>query len=160
MRFLYKELNLFLVTFSSILSKIHNNIATWLKSTLLLIVDLLTVQKQADVSDYGYLMLVAMTTSCAVLFAVIVTAACVTLARRHRLRHHHHHQGDPVSFQGRHVTCPHTRSIGQFNALYYTVKTTLCLKKRPTLSFAVTLTNSLLTDFYRATLCVARSLGS
>ena len=75
-------------------------------------VDLLTVQKQADMFDYGYLMLVAMTTSCAVLFAVMVTVACVVLVRRQRLRHHHHHhhhhQTDSMTLQGHHAARSHT----------------------------------------------------
>jgi len=64
-------------------------------------------------SDYGYLMLIAMITSCVVLFAALATAACVTLARRHRLRHHHHHRDDPMSLQCRHATCSHSCSLSQ-----------------------------------------------
>ena len=66
------------------------------------------VQKQADISDYGHLMLVAMTTSCVVLIAVIATAACVLIARRHRLRHHlHHPEADSMSLEGHYGLCPH-----------------------------------------------------
>jgi len=69
-------------------------------------------QKQADMTDYGYLLLVAMTTSCAVLVAVIATAACVVIARRHRLRHRDV-AADSMSLQRHHATCPHACSLGQ-----------------------------------------------
>jgi len=77
----------------------------------------LFAQKQAEVSDYGYLLVVAMAASCAVLFAVIATIACVALVRRHRLRHHHghHHQADSMPFQGH--QCPHVCSTSLLGML-------------------------------------------
>jgi len=95
------------------------------------------VQKHADMSDYGYLLLVAMATSCAVLFAVIVTAACVVLARRHRLRHHHHEtdsvslEGHQDACQGHQDTCPHSCSLGQLGTqqlLFYSYNDTVMLR--------------------------------
>lgn len=63
------------------------------------------IQKQADVLDYGYLLLVGMTTSSAVLFAVIVTVSCVAMVRRHQQHAAAAAAAQSMSLQGHQATC-------------------------------------------------------